>query len=110
MKFSCGLDSSLKLKHLSLHGSYNLREVDIGDLKYLTSFEFSGDKLREIMCNDIAPITRVYYESKFPNGSGFEYALKYGKLASDFPQLETLFLFVHPVKVRGVQKCTFIYI
>ena len=82
--------TSLKLNHLNIDNCDNLELVDIRDLENLNTFEFYGDMLLELLCNEKAPVTRVYYDQFYPLDNEFLYANQDLKLARYFPRLETL--------------------
>ena len=101
LKFSSGLCSSLKLKHLNIWNCDNLKTVDIRNFENLTSFEISGHMLVEVLCNQKAPVTRVYYDQYhfrnpyYYSNQVIQPAKDFQLLARDFPLLKTL-LYVSP--------------
>ena len=91
--------TSLKLKHLNIINHFPLR-IDIVDLENLVSFEFSGIIiLKKFVCNKNAQVRRACFYGCYPPGGDVDYAIR-GRLARDFPQLETLLITSFPTEVN----------
>ncbi|CAL5413564.1 unnamed protein product [Camellia sinensis] len=83
-------DKYLKLKHLNLTFCRGLEVVEIYNAIDLASFECRGDVLRQLLFKNSAQPVRVCFFPVWNTLAGINYA--FGRFATDFPQLESLFL------------------
>ncbi|XP_028077707.1 F-box/FBD/LRR-repeat protein At1g13570-like [Camellia sinensis] len=83
-------DKYLKLKHLNLTFCRGLEVVEIYNAIDLASFECRGDVLRQLLFKNSLQPVRVCFFPVWNTLAGINYA--FGRFATDFPQLESLFL------------------
>ncbi|PSS21777.1 F-box/LRR-repeat protein [Actinidia chinensis var. chinensis] len=90
LKFGNG-HTYLNLRHLNIIACYDLEEVEICGAIYLASFECTGAILRRLSFKNSAQPVRLCFCPVRDAVAGIPYAF-FDRLATDFPQPETMFL------------------